>query len=404
MGSASVQAIFFGRLAALLKANLPLLKAMEVALERVEAGRLRDALSRILDRAYQGSSLTDAFNLEGEVFSTEVLTLIASGEETGDLEFRTQAVADGLAAGTFAARPSAGTGAPPLERIAEQAVAGGATAIHVTPLPDGAAVFFRIGGALTRPEALCAADLLDLLERAHLLCGLPPEPVHQARCGEFDAAGMHVAASFCPVPEGESIVLRLAAMHALVPDLADFGLSGGQAAVLREWGERRNGIVLAAGLPGSGRTRLLRSLLATTDREARRIFAVTALPMPRIAGVSRILADPDSRAAALRAVLLQDLDAVLVDEIEGPAVATTAVRVARTGHLVLAGITAGGATEALAALLDLGLDPEDVAELVIGVAVLPPGIAGAGAPPSKSSGVGVFAVDRAACREILDQA
>ncbi len=393
MGSASAQAMFFGKLAALLKANLPLLKAMEVSLERVEEGKLRDAFSRILDRAYQGSSLTDAFFLEKDVFATEVLTLIANGEETGELEIRVQALAEGLAAGTFQARPEDGDGSPPLERLAGEAVSTGATDIHVTPSADGAEVRFRIGGKLVLREELRTADLADFVERAHLLSGLPAVPARAPCFGEFEAAGMHVMASFVPVPEGESLVLRLTAPQALMPELADFGFSETQVATLSEWTGKPHGMLLVAGLPGSGREKLLRSLLATIDYKSTRGFSVTAGPTPRIEGVSRIIADELSRASALRVAMGQDLDSVMIDELESGETAITAARVARTGHLVLAGIRAREATGALAGLLDLGLDPEDVAELVIGVAVLRAGTAGNE----------VFVVDREACREILDQ-
>ena len=373
MGSGSAQAMFFGKLAALLRANLPLLKAMEVALERVDDERLRESFSRILDRAYQGSSLADAFSLESEVFSTEVLTLIISGEETGDLEFKTQALAEGLAAGTFEPRPADGAGAPPLLRVIELAIKAEATDVHVTPAAAGAEVRFRIEGKLKPQEDLAAADLADFLERAHVLAGLAVDPVDAPRTGEFEAAGMRVAASFCPVPEGESLVLRLVPPEEIAPPLGDYGFSEEQVETLTKWSRWPSGIVLIAGLPGCGRERLLRSLVASLDAQSSRVFAVTAAAMPRIEGISRITADGLSRAAALAAAMGQDLDGVMVDEIEGPATATAVARVARTGHLVLAGIHARGAPAARSALEDLGLDPEDVEELVIGVVSLPVG-------------------------------
>ncbi len=393
MGSATAQAMFFAKLAALLKANLPLLKAMEVSLERVKDEWLRGALSRILDRAYQGSSLSDAFNLEAEVFSTEVLYLISSGEEAGDLELKVQALADGLAAGTFEPRPADGEGAPPLLVLIDRAVEAQATDLHITPAGAGAEVRFRIGGKLLPQDDLGAADLADFVERAHLLAGLPAEPVTVPRSGEFDAAAMRVTASFCLVPEGESVVLSLTVPDTIAPPLPDLGFNEEQIEVLLEWSRRPNGIILVAGLPGSGREKLLRSLVAGMDSEASRVFAVTAEPMPRISGISRISAASISRSAALRAVLGQDLDCVMIDELEDRATVLMAARVARTGHLVLAGIRAREAPEALAALLDLGFDPEDVEQLVIGVAVL----------PAASDSAEIFAIDQGACRAISEK-
>ncbi len=95
------QARFFGKLAALMGAGVPMLKSFEVAAEQVSEPEFTACLSRVLDHAYGGSSLTDAFDEEQSFFSAEVRCLIRFGEEAGDVEIKAAAIADGLTRGVL---------------------------------------------------------------------------------------------------------------------------------------------------------------------------------------------------------------------------------------------------------------------------------------------------------------
>jgi len=95
------QTRFFAKLSAMMEAAVPLLKAFEVAAGGVTNPGFRAALERILSRAYGGNSLTESIATEGSIFSPEVMCLLRHGEETGDLEMKSAAIARGLRDGTF---------------------------------------------------------------------------------------------------------------------------------------------------------------------------------------------------------------------------------------------------------------------------------------------------------------
>ncbi|MHC4473382.1 MAG: type II secretion system F family protein [Planctomycetota bacterium] len=101
MGLREDQAKFFGKVGALMGAGVPMLRAFEVAQERVETPALREALKRIMELTYHGNSVTESFATEGSHFTKEVLCLLQTGEEMGDLEKKASAIARGLLDGSF---------------------------------------------------------------------------------------------------------------------------------------------------------------------------------------------------------------------------------------------------------------------------------------------------------------
>jgi type II secretory ATPase GspE/PulE/Tfp pilus assembly ATPase PilB-like protein len=386
------QAAYFGKLAALLKGGIPLLKAMEVSLERVNDPELRDALERVLKRCWQGTCLTDSFTEEAAVFPTEIRCLIATGEESGDLEEKAKAIAEGLSSGAFESRVGDGPEVSPFDRLIEDALAIDATAVHLVPVESGVAVRCRVSGKLKEVAVLGESLALDLVERIHLRCGLDAEPFPVPLSGECVAGGRALSASFCPLAEGESLVLRIEAEKVEGPRLIDLGLSEEQAALVARWLVRPNGFVLVAGPPGSGRQSMLAALMGRLDAATSRLFAIARGTLPRIPGVGRITTGVISRAAALRSAMDQDLDAVMLDEIPDRDTAAVATRVARLGHLVLAGVNARGAAEGIGALLEFGLAGEDVAELTLGVIAL----------SGPEGGIEVLEIDDAARRTIIE--
>lgn len=125
----------------------------------------------------------------------------------------------------------------------------------------------------------------------------------------------------------------------------------------------RNGVVLISGPTGSGKTTTLYSMLSAIDRTRKNIVTLEDPVEYTIAGINQVKIDPKvSFAGALRAVLRQDPDVILVGEIRDEETAQLAFKAAATGHLVLSTVHANGATEVVGRLLGLGIDKETLKE------------------------------------------
>jgi len=279
MSAREDQARFFGKLAALLQAEVPLLRAMEVALEGVRGAELRDALLRITDRAYQGISLGESFREEAAVFGSEVLTLIGVGEEGGDLEGKTAAIARGLGSDVFdVGREGSGSGDDEgLARLVRQGVDGGATAIHIEPVEEGARIRIRTEEGLREIAAVSAGRFERILGRCRRRLGVSADAPDGPVTADFDVDGRRVRLSLSPYEEGPGVVIHLPAVEREVPGLEQLGLTDRQADAVRGWLAKPSGIVLVAGPAGGDRDLVVAAVLSEVDRERRKTI-ITGRP------------------------------------------------------------------------------------------------------------------------------
>jgi type II secretory ATPase GspE/PulE/Tfp pilus assembly ATPase PilB-like protein len=178
-----------------------------------------------------------------------------------------------------------------------------------------------------------------------------------------------VRVATCPYSGGEGLTLRL-----LVPErdlaLASLGAPDDLVREVRGWLATGNGLVVVAGPASSGRTTTIAALLAELDRGAAKVSVIDREEEIRLPGVGRVRARPEEGFGyedALRAQLGLDLDAVALAEVPSARAVRIAASVALSGHLVIAGVDARGAPEALVALRETGLDADTAAEAVRGV-------------------------------------
>jgi len=152
--------------------------------------------------------------------------------------------------------------------------------------------------------------------------------------------------------------------------LDDLGLSRAQAGLLDRLSALPNGIILATGPTGSGKTTTLYSLLKLANRDERNIVTVEDPIEYDLPGISQSQINAEigmTFAAGLRATLRQDPDVILVGEIRDPETASTATQAALTGHLVFSSLHANGSVGAVVRLRDLGLDNFLIAATLRGV-------------------------------------
>lgn len=255
-----------------------------------------------------------------------------------------------------------------------QALRDGASDIHIEPFEQISVVRFRIDGSLrdvVRPKKAVHASLisrikimaqLDIAEKR-----LPQDGRITLRVG---GKPVDVRVSTLPTGHGERAVLRLLDKEAGRLDLQHLGMSD---AVLPQFDRliaQPHGIVLVTGPTGSGKTTTLYAALSRLNTSSTNILTVEDPIEYELAGVgqTQVNARIDmSFAKALRAILRQDPDVIMIGEIRDLETAQIAVQASLTGHLVLATLHTNDSAAAVTRLLDMGIEPFLLSSSLLGV-------------------------------------
>ncbi|WP_205631418.1 type II secretion system ATPase GspE [Collimonas fungivorans] len=255
-----------------------------------------------------------------------------------------------------------------------QALREGASDIHIEPFEQISVVRFRIDGSLrdvVRPKKAVHASLisrikimaqLDIAEKR-----LPQDGRITLRVG---GKPVDVRVSTLPTGHGERAVLRLLDKEAGRLDLQHLGMS---PAVLPQFDRliaQPHGIVLVTGPTGSGKTTTLYAALSRLNTSSTNILTVEDPIEYELAGVgqTQVNARIDMTfAKALRAILRQDPDVIMIGEIRDLETAQIAVQASLTGHLVLATLHTNDSAAAVTRLLDMGIEPFLLSSSLLGV-------------------------------------
>jgi type IV pilus assembly protein PilB len=238
-----------------------------------------------------------------------------------------------------------------------------ASDIHIQPSRDGVAIRFRVFGVMQEPWKTLSKEhsqslLLAVKKETRLQIGVSGRP-QDARC-TVDGLPIDLRVNLLPTHFGERIVLRLLDSSREF-GIENLGIPDATLEALLAALNHRNGVVLISGPTGSGKTTTLYSLLCAVDRKAKNVVTLEDPVEYTIEGISQVQVDQKvSFAGALRAVLRQDPDVILVGEIRDEETAALAFKAAATGHLVLSTVHANGAVEVVNRLLNLGVDRDTI--------------------------------------------
>jgi general secretion pathway protein E len=243
-----------------------------------------------------------------------------------------------------------------------EAVAADASDVHLEAESRGMRVRYRIDGMLQEapspPAHLRAAVVsrlkimaeLDIAERR-----LPQDGRVRLR---VDGRELDVRVSSLPTLHGESVVLRLLGADGKRVDLEGLGMAADTLASILEFAERPHGVLLSTGPTGSGKTTTLYALVERIRTGREKIVSVedpVEYEVPGVAQVAVHTAVGLTFARALRSILRQDPDVLLVGEMRDAETAEICTQAALTGHLVLSTLHTNDAPSALTRLLDLGV-------------------------------------------------
>ena len=261
-----------------------------------------------------------------------------------------------------------------LDSILHQAFEHRASDIHLEPKRDHAVVRFRVDGVLRTMHTFPRIVYQAVVSRLKMLSGLDIAEKRRPQDGRIkrieSEKEIELRVSTLPTVFGEKAVLRVFDPAALVSSLEQLRLAADEERWLRRMLSRREGLVLVTGPTGSGKTTTLYSVLrhvATPEVNVVTIEDPVELVFPPL---SQVQVNPRIRfsfAAAIRSVLRQDPDILMVGEIRDAETAEMAVQAALTGHLVLSTLHTNDAAGAITRLADLGVPRFLIGTTLVGV-------------------------------------
>jgi len=261
-----------------------------------------------------------------------------------------------------------------LNALLTQAAKDGASDIHIEPYERSSSVRFRVDGTLrevVQPnKALHAALISRLKIMAELDIAekrLPQDGRISLRIG---GRAIDVRVSTLPSSHGERAVLRLLDKGETRFTLESLGMSGETLHRFKRLAAQPHGIVLVTGPTGSGKTTSLYAALGTVDTSTTNVLTVEDPVEYELAGIgqTQVNAKIDlTFAKALRAILRQDPDVIMIGEIRDFETAQIAIQASLTGHLVLATLHTNDAPSAVTRLIDMGVEPFLLSSSLLGV-------------------------------------
>ncbi|HVI68928.1 MAG TPA: ATPase, T2SS/T4P/T4SS family [Magnetospirillaceae bacterium] len=252
------------------------------------------------------------------------------------------------------------------------AVAAGASAVHIEPHSVAASIRYRIDGLLHEGKPVPADALKNLTKRFKQLANLDVSESRLPQDGRFDATFAKrpyiVRVSVLPVTDGEKIVAHIAEQTGVGHDLEKLGYWGQTLQVMREATDTARGLVLVGGPAGTGKTSTLYGLLSLAAKPSLSIATVEDVIEHRLTGVTQTVVHSKTNNATfantLRAVLRQDPNVVMVSDIHEPDTASQALHAALGGHLVLAGLQSRDLAASLAHLAAMHVEPYVIATAI----------------------------------------
>jgi general secretion pathway protein E len=267
---------------------------------------------------------------------------------------------------------------PPVIRfvnlLIREAHAARASDVHLESTVEGLRVRFRVDGVLqdapAPPKGLQAA----VISRVKLLAELDIAERRAPQDGRIrvrlEDRELDLRVSTVPTMHGESVVLRLLDRGGRPVTLDELGMDPNTLSRFRRLAERPHGIVLATGPTGSGKTTTLYAALGLRRASAEKIITVEDPIEYHVAGVTQVPVQVKAGmtfGSALRSILRQDPDVLMVGEMRDAETAAIAVQAAMTGHLVFSTLHTNDAVSALPRLMDLKVEPYMIGAALEGV-------------------------------------
>lgn len=266
----------------------------------------------------------------------------------------------------------------PIIKLVDHIIAEGiqqrASDIHMESQEKGVQVHYRIDGVLRQAMTLPRVVGIPLVSRIKIISGLDIADRLRPQDGRarvaVDGKRVDLRVSTLPASAGEKVVIRILDSSNNILALDNLGLSPSDFERIQHLVNLREGIVLVTGPTGSGKTTTLYAALRTILTRGVNIVTVEDPVEYKIPGIVQVQVNEKAGLtfpAALRSILRQDPDVVLVGEIRDKETASVAIQASLTGHLVLSTLHTIDAASSVARLLDIGVESYKIAAALKGV-------------------------------------
>jgi type IV pilus assembly protein PilB len=277
-----------------------------------------------------------------------------------------------------AAREAGGDSAPIIDLVdlvVNSAITSRASDVHIEPMEKGVIVRHRLDGLLKEVMDLPRWIHEGLVARMKIMAGMDIAEKRLPQDGRLrvktdDGKDVDFRVSTLRTLFGEKLVLRVLDHRKGAPPLEELGFSATAMEELRFFLKHQHGMILVVGPTGSGKTTTLSSAISTIKSGRTNIITIEDPIEYQITGVNQTQVNEKAKltfAAALRAILRQDPDVVLVGEIRDHETAKIAMQAAQTGHLVLSTLHTEDAPSTVTRLTDMGIEPYVIASALVGV-------------------------------------
>lgn len=258
--------------------------------------------------------------------------------------------------------------------ILEQGVRRRASDIHIEALEFQVRVRFRIDGALVQVMTYDIDLLPAIVARIKIIGGMDISEKRKPQDGRIamtvDRRDYDVRVSILPTINGEKVVMRLTSKENLTRDKKNLGFSEEELEKFDRILKNPHGIILVTGPTGSGKSTTLYTALSELNTEDVNIITVEDPVEANMEGINQVHVNEKAGltfASALRSILRQDPDIIMIGEIRDGETAGIAVKAAITGHLVVSTLHTNGTASTVTRLVDMGMESYLIGDALVGV-------------------------------------
>lgn len=261
-----------------------------------------------------------------------------------------------------------------VQSVFEQAIRQRASDIHIEALENNVRVRYRIDGALYEKMIYENTLLPAISTRIKIMGGMDISEKRKPQDGRMtimvDRQEYDIRVSSMPTVHGEKLVMRISSKLGLTRSKTELGFEEEELRRFDHMLAHPFGIIFVTGPTGSGKSTTLYTALSELNKESVNIMTVEDPVEADIEGINQIQVNPKVNltfASALRSILRQDPDIIMIGEIRDPETASIAVQASITGHLVVSTLHTNNAVGTLDRMADMGVERYLIADSVVGV-------------------------------------
>lgn len=261
-----------------------------------------------------------------------------------------------------------------VKTMIEQAVRQRASDIHIEPFEKTIRIRYRVDGMLKEIMKHDSSLLSAIVARVKILGDMDISEKRKPQDGRIamiiDREEYDIRVSILPTIYGEKIVMRLTSKRGLTKDKRDLGFTDEEMEKFNAILSKPHGMILVTGPTGSGKSTTLYTALSELNKEDVNIITVEDPVEANIDGINQVQVNPKADltfASALRSILRQDPDIIMIGEIRDNETAEIAIKASITGHLVVSTLHTNSAASSITRLQDMEVEPYLIADATIGV-------------------------------------